>query len=246
MPMKKVEVQTPDGAAEGELYIPTGKGPWTGVTMYTDILGIRPGSQEMARRLAEAGYVVLLPNLFYRGSKMPIFPFAPAFGEEKTMARVGELRKSLTPDAMMRDVAAHADFLFAQAEVKKYKLGAVGYCMGGNLALRAAAASPAKVGAAASFHGSNLVTGAPDSPHLLAPGIKAHLYFGFAVEDKTMPPEAVAKLRAALDAANVSYEGETYEGARHGWMVPDHPMYNAPQSDRAWKKTLSFLHATLR
>ena len=246
MGVRKVEVRTPDGTVEAQFYCPEGSGPWPGIILYTDILGVRPASQDMAKGFSAEGYCVLLPNLFYRESDMPIFSFQPAFGEEKTMARVGELRKSLDTEAAYKDGAAYADFLLAQPEVKKPVVGAVGYCMGGTMAIRAAGVAPDKIGAVASFHAGNLVTDAPDSPHLLAPKIKARLLFGWAVEDRTMPSEAIEKLKSALDAAGVRYEGEVYEGARHGWTMRDHHVYNQAQAMRAWTKTVAFFKDALK
>ncbi len=240
MQEQKVEIATADGTADAYFY--GARDGLPGVVMYTDILGVRAAFQDMAKRLSAEGYAVLLPNVFYRVSKMPIFDFPPKFGEEKTVARIGELRPSVSADLFTRDAAAYAAFL---AKKSGGRVGAVGYCMGGAMAVRTAAAAPGSVVAAASFHGSNLAADTPDSPHLLAPKIKARLYFGFAVEDKTMPPEAIAKLNAALDAAHVRHEDDVYEGARHGWCVKDHNVYNPPQANLAWGRLLTFFREAL-
>ena len=237
---KKVEIKTADGVADGYYYAERPGLP--GVVMYTDILGVRPTFQDMAKRLAAEGYAVLLPNVFYRVSKMPVFDFAPKFGEEKTVARIGELRPSVATDLFARDAGSYADFVAKESGGRS--VGAVGYCMGGAMAMRTAAAR-GNVTAVASFHGSNLAADTPDSPHLQAPKIKARLYFGFAVEDKTMPPEAIAKLNAALDAAHVRHEDDTYEGARHGWCVKDHNVYNPAQADLARRRLLTFFAEAL-
>jgi carboxymethylenebutenolidase len=242
---KKVDVKTPDGIADCELIYPEEAGQWPGVIMYPDIGGLRPVSRDMAKRLSSEGFVVLIPNPFYRASRLPVYPDPFKFGEEKTTARMGELRAFVKPENVARDATAFVNFLVSQKQVKG-KIGAVGYCMGGNMAMRAAAAEPSKVGAVASFHGSNLVTAEPDSPHTLAPKIKAEMYFGFAIEDRTMPPEAVEKLKAALDAAGVKYEGEVYAGARHGWCVKDHTVYNEAQAEHAWHHLVGFFNETLR
>ena len=184
----KIDVTTPGGTAEAFLYTPSsGAGPWPGVVCLTDIMGIRPAFQRMAQRLADQGYVVLLPNVFWRGTKLPVLDFVPQMGEERTMKRMGELRAALPNDRMGPDGAGYAAFLLAQGNVKGPKTGVVGYCFTGQMAVRAAAAAPDAIAAAASFHGGGLYTDQPDSPHLLLPKIKARLHLGHAVEDRSMP-----------------------------------------------------------
>jgi carboxymethylenebutenolidase len=190
----------------------------------------------MASRLAAAGYTVLMPNLFYRFGKPPVVDFAAGFDNEETKKRVAELRAPLTPEAVESDAGAYVDFLAGQKGVSGDSIGVVGYCFAGSVALRAAAARPDRVAAAASFHGGGLCTDAPTSPHLLLPRIKARLYFGHAVEDRGMPPEAIDRLDQALAAWGGVYESEVYEGARHGWTVPDSPVFNGPQAERAFAK----------
>src|SRR5262245_51401121 len=201
---KQVDVRTPDGVADCELFYPSEQGNWPGAIVYTDIGGLRPVFRDMGKRLAGDGYVVLIPNPFYRVSRVPVYRDPFKFGEEKTQARMEEVRGAVTAAGAMRDAPAFVDFLLAQKQVKG-KIGTVGYCMGGGLAMRTAAALPNSVAACASFHGSRLVSPEPDSAHTVIPKIKAQMYFGFAIEDKTMPPEAVDKLKAALDAAGVQY-----------------------------------------
>jgi carboxymethylenebutenolidase len=158
---------------------------------------------------------------------------------------MGELRPSVTGAGTARDAGALVDYLLSLKQVNG-RIGTVGYCMGGGMAMRTAAAAPGKVQAAASFHGSQLASDAPDSPHTLAPKIKAQMYFGFAIEDRTMPPEAVERLKSALDAAGVNYEGETFAGARHGWCVKDHTVYHEHQAEHAWHHLVEFFKGTLR
>lgn len=239
------DIKTPDGTADAALYAPDA-GPAPGIIIYTDILGNRPAFAEMAARLVKHGYTVMIPNVYYRVSKMPVFDFPAKFGEEKTVARIGELRPSAAPDLIARDVGPYTSALLARPETSGSLIGTVGYCMGGSMALRTAAAMPDAVAAAASFHGSRLYSDEPDSPHLLLPLIRARLYFGFSVEDKTMPVEAVEKFTAALDAAGSDWDGETYEGARHGWCVKDHNVYNERQAERAWAKLMALFDSTLR
>ena len=243
----KVEVRTAAGTAEAYLYTPsTGSGSWPAVMQLTDIMGFRPAFRQMAQRLADQGYVVLLPNIFYRGAKLPVLDFTPVFGEERTMKRMGELRGFLSNDQMGPDGAAFADFLLAQTNVKGSKVGVVGYCFTGSMAFRVAGTVPAKIAAAASFHGGGLYTDQADSPHLLLPKISARLYFGHAIEDRGMPPEAIAKLEAALKAWPGKGESETYDGARHGWCVPGREVYNEKQAERAFSKLTELLDATLK
>ena len=147
-------------------------------------------------------------------------------------------------DGEFDDAPALVDFLLAQKQLKG-KVGTVGYCMGGGLAMRTAAAVPGKVAACVTFHGSQLASAEPDSPHTLAPKIKARMHLGFAIEDRTMPPEAVEKLKTALDAGGVKYDSEVYAGAKHGWCVKDHTVYNEAQAERAWAKMVSLFREAL-
>src|SRR5688572_14376226 len=241
---KQVDVKTPDGIADCVLFYPSEQGAWPGVIMYTDIGGIRPVFREMGKRLAGEGFTVLVPNPFYRVSRVPVYHDPFKFGEEKTTARMGEIRPSVTAAGAARDAPAFVDFLLALKQVKG-KVGTVGYCMGGGLAMRTAAAVPGSVAACATFHGSQLASNEPDSPHTLAPKIKARMHLGFAIEDRTMPPEAVDKLKAALDAGGVQYDSEVYAGAKHGWCVKDHTVYNEPQAERAWAKLVSLFKQAL-
>lgn len=246
MSESKVEVAAASGVAESFLYTPSkGDGPWPAVMQLTDIMGIRGAFRQMAQRLADQGYVVLLPNVFYRGARLPVLDFTPAFGDERTMKRLGELRSFLTSDQMGPDGRAFAEYLLAQSSVRGAKVGVVGYCFTGSMAFRIAAAAPEKIAAAASFHGGGLCTDQPDSPHLLLPRITARLYFGHAVEDRGMPPEAIVKLEAALRAWHGKSQSETYEGARHGWCVPGRDVYNEEQAERAFDKLVELLGATL-
>jgi carboxymethylenebutenolidase len=244
MTQKTVEIRTADGATEGLIFQPEGAQPRAGVIHLTDIMGIRPSHEQMAQRLASQGYTVLMPNLFYRTGKPPLFDFAPQIGEERTMKRFGELSGPLTPEAVERDASAYVDFLSAYSGISG-KLGVVGYCLAGSYAVRAAAARPEKIAAAASFHGGRLYTDEPISPHLVLPKIKARLYFGHAVQDRSMPEEAIQKFNAALAAWGGRHESETYEGALHGWTVPNGPVYNEPQAERAFVKLTELFAETL-
>ena len=241
-----VDIPTTDGTADGFLYRPENAPQLPGVIHLTDIGGIRPSHRDMARRLSEKGYVVLMPNVFYRTAKPPIIDVKIGLGDPRTMQRFGELRAPLTPDAVERDGTAYVNFLTTHKAANGGPIGLVGYCFTGAFAMRTAAAVPAKVAAVASFHGGGLYTEEPTSPHLVLPRIKARLYFGHATNDRSMTPEAIAKFDKALAAWGGKYQSELYEGAFHGWTVPDAPVYNQPQADRAFEKMTELFAATLR
>lgn len=241
-----IEIRTADGTADGFIFRDEGGRRLPGVIHLTDIRGIRPAHREMARRLAEKGYTVMLPNVFYRTGRTPLFDFPPAFGEERTMKRFAELTGPLTPDAIERDAACYVDFMAAHKAVSAGAMGVVGYCFTGALAMRTAATRPNQIGAAASFHGGRLVTDSPSSPHLLLPRIKAQLYFGHATNDRSMPADAIEKLDRALEAWGGKYQSEVYEGAYHGWTEPDSQVYNPAQAERAFEKLTALVAETLR
>ncbi len=241
---EEIEIRTHDGTADGILYRHEDGIRRPGVLHLTDIGGIREANRGMAQRLAGEGYTVLMPNVFYRTGRPPLFDFPRRIGEERTMKRFAELMDPLTPEAMERDAGYYLDFLAGHGSVSGGPLGVVGYCFTGAMSVRAAAVRPDKVVAAASFHGGRLYTGAPDSPHLVLPRINARLYFGHAVEDRSMPAEAIEKLNQALETWGGHYESEVYDGAHHGWTVPDNPAYNQPQAERAYGKLKELLAGT--
>jgi carboxymethylenebutenolidase len=240
-----IEIRTSDGTSDSILYCPH-QGQLPGVIFLTDIVGIRPSQRGMARRIADEGYTVLLPNIFYRTGRAPMFDFPPNFGEERTTRRLGELSGPLTPEAMDRDAAEYVDFLAAQGSVSREGMGVVGFCFAGGFAVRMAAVRPHRIAAAASFHGGRLYTDNASSPHRVLARVKAHLYFGHAVEDRSMPAEAIANLNEALKAWGGAYESEVYEGAHHGWTVPDNPAYNQPQAERAFSKLMGLFKDNLK
>ena len=241
---EEIEIRTHDGTADGILYRHEDGIRRPGVLHLTDIGGIREANRGMAQRLAGEGYTVLMPNVFYRTGRPPLFDFPRRIGEERTMKRFAELMDPLTPEAMERDAGYYLDFLAGHGSVSGGPLGVVGYCFTGAMSMRAAAVRPDKVVAAASFHGGRLYTDAPDSPHLVLPRINARLYFGHAVEDRSMPAEAIEKLNQALKTWGGHYESEVYDGAHHGWTVPDNPAYNQPQAERAYGKLKELLAGT--
>jgi carboxymethylenebutenolidase len=208
----------------------------------------------MAHRLAEQGYSVLVPNPFYRISKAPQFPDASKVDFAKERANLNPLMGSINAaGAVEKDAPAFVAWLDQQAAVdKRKKIGTQGYCMGGALVVRTAAAVPDRIGAGASFHGGGLVTDQPSSPHLLAPKIKAKMYFGIAANDDMRQPDAKDKLRQAFADAKNPAEVEVYTMSQHGWCVPDmpagndgKPIYNKPDAERAWSKLLALYKSAL-
>jgi len=247
-----VEIKTPDGTCDAAFIHPR-SGSHPGVLIWPDAFGLRPSMRAMGRRIAAEGYSVVVPNPFYRISKAP-FTDASNFNFQNPddMAKLRPLMASVNaPGNAEKDAAAYVAFLDAQKQVMaKKKIGTQGYCMGGALVVRTAAAVPDRIGAGASFHGGGLVTDKLDSPHLLAPKIKAHMYFGIAASDDSRQPDAKDKLKDAFAAAKVPAEIEVYP-AQHGWCVPDMPVrdgvpiYNKPEAERAWAKLVALYKAAL-
>ncbi len=167
-------------------------------------------------------------------------------GDERTTKRIAELAAPLTPEAVERDASNYIDFLAARDSVSEGAMGVVGYCATGGMAMRIAAVQPDRIAATASFHGTGLFTDAPTSPHLVLPRIKAGLYFGHAIQDRGMPEEAIANLNRALQTWGGKYKSEVYEGAYHSWTVPDSPVYNQPQAERAFEKLTDLFAKTLK
>jgi carboxymethylenebutenolidase len=243
---KQVEIWTEDGTADAVMYRPEGGGKLPGVIHLPDIGGVRDSHKDMAKRLAAEGYVVMLVNVFYRNGKSPVWAFPFKMGEERTMKHLGELAAPLTPEAMERDASEYVNFLAKQDGVSNATIGVVGYCFTGAMAMRAAAARPEKIGAVASFHGGQLWTDKETSPHKVLPRVKARLYFGHADADPYMPKEAIDNLEKALTAWGGKYQSETYVGAKHSWTVPDAPVYDKAQADRAFQKLTETFKAALK
>ncbi|MBO9708360.1 MAG: dienelactone hydrolase family protein [Caulobacter sp.] len=242
---KDVDIKTPDGVADAALYHPPGKGPWPAVLIWPDIISLRPAFREMGRRLASAGYVVLVPNLYYRVKRAPVVDGSFNFASAEDRAKLTPLRATVTPEGTARDAVAYLAFLDAQPETnRKKKAGVQGYCMGGPLAFRTAGAVPDRIGAVATFHGGGLVTDAPDSPHLLLPKTKAEYLICVAANDDQRDPADKEKLKAALDAAHRPSKVEVYAGD-HGWTVRGSAVYNEPEAEKAWAELLALYKRTL-
>lgn len=236
MAREMVSIQTKDGVCPAHVLTPEGAGPWPGVIFYPDGLGIRPALVEMAARLADGGYVVLLPDMFYRaGHYAPLDP-KEVFAAKDIRAAIGHLLSSTDNRRAAEDSEAFLGYLEARADVAGAKVGTTGYCMGGGISLTVAGTYPERVAAAASFHGGNLATDDALSPHLLAPAMKARVYVGGADQDKSYPPEMAARLETALAEAGVAHRCEIYEGALHGWTMTDFPIYNEAAAERHWRE----------
>jgi carboxymethylenebutenolidase len=245
--MQEIALTTPDGDARAFTFKPAGEGPWPAAIIFMDAPAIRPALWEMGERLARSGYFVLLPDLFWRAG-----PYAPinvkeVFADEaKRREAFGKLMGSTNPEKQLVDAKASLDYLAAQPDVKPGPVAVTGYCMGAGVVMRAAAAFPDRIAAAAGFHGGRLATDAPDSPHLGAPKIKAKVLVAGADEDAGFPPEQADKLREALTAAGVANEVTIYPGAKHGYTMPDLPVYDEGAAERHWTEMLKLFDETLK
>ena len=249
MSQTEVRIPTTEGDARAYAFTPDagGTGPWPAVLFFMDAPAIRPALFQMSQRLADHGYYVLLPDLFWRAGPYEPINMREAFKDEETRrALFGKLMGSTNAEKQMADVGACLAWLDNQPQAKADKVGTTGYCMGCGVSLRAAGTYPDWVAAAAGFHGGRLATDAPDSPHLLAPSIKAKVYIAGADEDAGFPPEQAERLGAALTAAGVDNEVTIYAGARHGYAPPDMPVYNEAAAERHWTEMLKLFDGVLK
>ncbi|MCP3102356.1 dienelactone hydrolase family protein [Myxococcus sp. K15C18031901] len=244
--MEDIDLPTPDGAMDAKLFQPDGRGPWPAVIMMPDAGGMRPAFEHMARRLANEGYVVLVPNVFYREGHTAKLQLVGSFSDEAYRRRIFALIGTLTPERLRVDSTAELDFLANDPRVKGPKVGVVGYCMSGSIALRMAADHPAVIAAAASNHGGRLATDAPDSPHRRVGDVRGELYFGHADQDGSMPAEAIQQLEAALKQAGVRARSELYPGAKHGYAVEDSAAYDKQTAELHWQRLFDLFGRTLK
>ncbi|MDX3381924.1 dienelactone hydrolase family protein [Streptomyces niveiscabiei] len=242
-----VDITTEDGVADAYFVHPAEGGPHPAVLFYQDAFGLRPHLKGMADRLAGEGYAVLVPNVFYRHGRTPVFDL-PEFIDPQARPEIFEkiwpVMQSLTPALAMKDADAYLAWLAGNPAVVDRPVGLTGYCMGARLALLTAGTHPDRVAAAGGFHGGGLVTDGPDSPHLLAGNITAEVYFGHADQDASMPPEAVRALEDALTEAGVRHRTEVYEGAFHGYTQADMASYDQAGDERHWAALLDLLGRT--
>jgi carboxymethylenebutenolidase len=242
---KDVEVKTPDGVSDSALIYPSGKGTWPAVVLWPDIFGLRPVMREMGRRLAAQGYVVLVPNPFYRSKKAPVVPAEFDFSKPENRAVLMGFRGAMTNEGIDRDAIAYVAFLDAQPQTnKKKKVGVQGYCMGGPLSFRTAAAVPNRIGAVGSFHGGGLTTKNPDSPHLLVAKTKAAYLVCVAQNDDKAQPDSKDILKATFAETKRPATVEVYP-ANHGWCVKGSAVYDEASAEKAWAELTKLYKANL-
>jgi len=230
-----VTVTTPDGSADAYFVHPA-SGTAPGVLVWPDIVGLRPAFRQMGKRLAESGYAVLVVNPFYRVKKAP----TAESGSTTPIQQLMPLARALNETTQTTDAKAFIAWLDQQSSVaKNRKVGTQGYCMGGPIAFRTAAAVPDRVGAVASFHGGGLVTDQPNSPHLQAAKTSAQFLVAIAANDDQRAPTEKDVLKETFAKANRPAEIEVYTGAAHGWCPPDTSVYNEPQAEKAWSRLLA-------
>lgn len=244
--MEDIDIKTPEGTMDAKLFHPEGTGPWPAVILLVDAFGIRPVFEQMAHRLSKEGYVVLLPNVFYREGHASKLDLHGSFDDEVFRKRIYALIGGLTPERLKVDAAAELGFLDRHPLVKGAKVGVAGYCMSGAIAVRMAADFPDRIGAAASSHGGRLATDSPDSPHRLVGKVKGELYFGHADNDGSMPAEAIQKLEAALKEAGVKHRSELFTDKRHGYAVAGSAAYDNDAAEQHWQRLLDLFGRTLR
>jgi carboxymethylenebutenolidase len=243
-----VTIPTADGDARGFVFKPDlGDGPWPAAILVMDAPAIRPAMFEMGERLAQAGYFVVLPDMFWRAGPYPPLDIVKArAGDPEMGALFARLRGSTSVEKQMTDIKGCLDFIATQKQAKSGKVGITGYCMGGGIALRAAGTFPDRIGAAASFHGGNQATDAEDSPHLLAPKITAKVLVAGADEDRGFDEAQCARLDKALKDAGVEAEVSIWKGAKHGWVPTDMPVYNPEAAERHWVELVRFFDGALK
>lgn len=244
MPHEQTTITTRDGECPAHIFTAGAGRSAPAIIVYMDAGGIRPAVVDMAGRLSEAGYVVLLPDLFYRhGAYGPFEPKEVFKGDFRAI--LGPLMATTGNTKAAEDTEAFLAYLDTRPDVQGDKLGAVGFCMGGGMAIAAAGTWPDRFAAVASFHGGNLATDAPDSPHSYARKLKAELYIAAAQNDGSYPLAMAERFEHALGEAHVAYRTETYPAA-HGWMKPDFPVYDEAAAEQGWREMLAFFGRTLR
>lgn len=242
---RDVTIATPDGQADAYFVAPAA-GRHPAVLVWPDIMGLRPAFRQMADRLAQSGYAVLCVNQFYRSTKAPFLGPGESYDQPEVRARIGPFLKALSPEGTVRDAKAFATFLDAQPQFdRKRGMATTGYCMGGPMVMRTAAALPGRIRAGATFHGGGLVTDTPDSPHLLIPTMKARYLIAIAANDDARSPTDKEVLKTAFAAARLPAEIEVYQGTMHGWCPPDSRVYDAAQANKAWDRMLALFTTAL-
>jgi carboxymethylenebutenolidase len=242
---RSVEIETADGICPAALSIPVGEGPWPAVIMFPDAGGMRDTMRQMGERLSDLGYVVLVPDFYYRNGPYDPVDMRTAFSTKETAEKIMGMMRGYTVDLVVRDAGAFVDYLDSLPEKKPGGVGTTGYCMGGRLSLLTAANLGERIATAASFHGGNLAKADdPDSPHHKASAIKAAVYVAGAIEDQSFTDEQKDLLEQSLSDAGVIHTIETYQ-AHHGFAVPDNPSYDADAAERHWKAMEQFFGSVL-
>ncbi|BCY15406.1 dienelactone hydrolase family protein [Actinoplanes sp. L3-i22] len=244
MHQASIDIPAADGVADGYFVKPDGPGPYPGILLFMDAFGVRPRLREMADRIAERGYAVLVPNLFYRSQASPLIEPDELTDADKRGAAFGRLMpmmQTLTAGRVVADTTAYLDFLAAQEGVAAGPVGAVGYCMGGRNALIAMSALPDRIAVLGSFHAGRVVTDDENSAHLAVGSITGEVYLAHADNDGSMTPDNIAALEAALEAGGVKYTSEVYEGAPHGFTMSDTAMYHEAGEKRHWAALFDLL-----
>lgn len=246
MPREEVNIHTADGECPSSVFTPGGgDGPWPAVVFYMDGLAIRPVLFEMGQRLADAGFLVLLPDLFYRAGPYEPLDVKAVFGSGDVRSTLAPLMGSTDARRAAADTRSFLDYLDGRDDVRGSKIGTTGYCMGGAISLTAAATYPERVAAAASFHGGSLATDSDLSPHLLVDKIEGRVYIGAADNDSSYPPEMAARLVEALMSASVDHRHDLFVGAAHGWTMADFPVYDAAAAERHWDEMIGLFAGAL-
>ncbi|MCK0714060.1 dienelactone hydrolase family protein [Chromohalobacter sarecensis] len=244
---RPIEIPAADGTLDAHIFTPeSADGPLPAVVLFTDIGGLRPCYHEKAQRIADNGYAVLMPNVYYRDASGPVVPEGKSFRDPDVRPTLLEYAGRLTPEAQSRDFAALLDCIDNEAEFANGKIGVIGYCMTGAFALRMAAEHADRVAAAAGFHSARLAEkDDPDSPIHGVGSIQGRVYFGHADKDELLPPEQIARMDEALAAAGVHFTTELYKGAAHGFTAKDAPSYDAAADDLHHKRLAQLLEETL-
>jgi carboxymethylenebutenolidase len=244
--MSEISIRTRDGSCRSFVFRPAGDGPWPGVLVYMDGIGIRPAILEIGERLARYGYFVLLPDLFYRSGPYEPMNAGTVFSDpEQRKVLMEKFMANASAAHVMSDTEAFLDWLAAQPDVRPGPIGTTGYCMGGFMSLTAAGTFPDRIAATASYHGGRLATDAPDSPHRLAPRIRSTVYVAGAIEDPSFTDEMKERLERALTDAGVRCTIETYP-AKHGFVPRDTSAHDPAAAERQWVTLLGLLDQPLR
>jgi carboxymethylenebutenolidase len=244
MPHEMITIAASDGDCSAHVFTPQDEKAAPAIVFFMDAGGIRPAALAMGQRLADAGYVVLLPDLFYRfGPYGPFDPIEVFNGDFRAI--LGPLMATTGNAVAAKDTGAFLAYLDGRADVAGSKVGSVGFCMGGGMAVAAAGTHPDRFAAVASFHAGNLVTDAVDSPHAFVPNISAAVYVAAAQDDASYPPEMARRFEQALEEAGIDFRSETYHAA-HGWMMPDFPVYDEAAAERGWTEMTGFFDRALK